>query len=202
MKIRQIIVLVVAVSILLGTTALEAKKWKKADFDKLEGKDRVFHISSIELVVNGAHFSKSLDEELGFLLKNKNNTIPASIPMDVLKKSIETKFGIEVDKTEYEKQYNERMTKGFFSAEPTYQGALFSFDWNVDNKENRVAITISIFKIGNRIVKNKAQVNIQLMRYDAEKGEYQAITTIKGKREDWKKQTKIYEIIKKSCTIK
>lgn len=202
MKIKQIIVLVVAISILLGTTAIEAKKWKKADFDRLEGKDRVFHVSSIKLVVDGAHFAKTLDDELGFFLKNKNNTIPASIQIDDLKKSIEAAFGIEVDKTEYDKKYNERMTKGFFSVEPTFKGKLFYYDWDLDNKENRVAISINIFKVGARIVKNKAQVNIQFMQYDAQKGEYNVLTTIKGKRVDWKKQTEIYEIIKKGCTIK
>jgi len=201
MKTKQIIVLVVALSILLGTTAIEAKKWKKEDFDKLEGKDRVFHLSAIELVVNGAQFSKSLDEELGFILKHKNNTLPASIQVDKLKKSLETEFGIEVDHTGFDEKYNKRMENGFFATEPSYQGALFSYNWNLDNKENRIEISISIFKVGTRIEKNKAQVTIQIMQYDPEKGEYKALTTIKGKRESWEKQTEIYEIIKKSCSL-
>jgi hypothetical protein len=203
MKTKQIIVLVVAISILLCTSAIEAKNWGKEDFAKLEGDARIFYVSSIKLIVNGAQFLKSLDEELGFFLKNKNNTVPASIQMDELKKSLEERFGIVIDKTEYEKKYNERMKDGFFTPDPIVQGALFFYNWTVDNnKKNRLEINISIYKIGNKIQKNKAQVNIQLMQYDTKKGEYKALSTIKGKRESWKKQTEIYEIIKNSCILK
>jgi len=202
MKRKLFLSAAVAVLILFAAGAIQAKDWKKADFAKLEGDDRTFHVSSVQLVVNVADFQRSLDEELGFLLKNRNNTIPASIPLDDLKKSIEEKFGIIVDTEEYAKSYDDRIKNGFFSKEPNYQGTMSFFNWEVPNKKNRVAISINLFKIGSRIQKNKAQIVIQLMQYDEQKSAYNAISTYKSKRVNWKKQTEIYEIIKINCLFK
>lgn len=202
MKRKLFLSAAVAVIILFAAGAIQAKDWKKTDFEKLAGEERTFHVSSIELVVNVADFQTSLDDELGFLLKNRNNTIPASIPMDDLKKSIEDKFGIIVDKEEYARSYDDRIKSGFFSKEPNYQGTMAFFNWEVPNKKNRVAISINLFKIGSRIRKNKAQIIIQLMQYDEQKSAYNAINTYKSKRVNWKKQTEIYEIIKTNCLVK
>lgn len=202
MKRKLFLAAAVAVIILFTAGAIQAKEWKKDDFANLQGEARTFHVSSIQLIVNIADFQKTLDDELGFLLKNRNNTIPASIPMDVLKKSIEDKFGIIVDKDEYAKSYDGRIENGFFSKEPNYQGNLASFNWDVANQKNRVAISIELFKIGSRIQKNKAQITIQLLQYDEQKSDYSAINTFKSKRVDWKKQTEIYEIIKSNCFVK
>lgn len=202
MRKRLMTVVAVAVSILLCAVAIEAKNWKKEDFAKLTGEDRIFHLSSIKLSVNGFDFQNSLEQELGFVLKNKNNTIPASIPMDELKNSIENTLGIIFDTTEFDKHYNERMKNGFFSTEPSYKGKIATYEWSVPNNKNRVAISIYFFKVGTRIRKNKAQINIQLLQYDPQKSEYIVLSTYKGKRVTWDKQTEIYGIIKKNCVIK
>ncbi|MCK5057899.1 MAG: hypothetical protein KAT34_14675 [Candidatus Aminicenantes bacterium] len=202
MKRKLIPAAAVAVIILFTAGAIQAKDWKKADFTNLEGENRTFYVSSIQLVVNIADFQKTLDDELGFLLKNRNNTIPASIPIGDLKKSIEDKFGIIVDKSDYARSYEDRMKDGFFSKEPNYQGTMAFFNWEIPNQKNRVAISIYLFKIGNRIRKNKAQITIQLLQYNEQKSVYNAISTYKSKRVNWKKQTAIYEIIKTNCLVK
>ncbi len=198
---RFIMCVAIAVSILLFAGTVAAKKWKKADFEKLEGDNRVFTVSEIHFVIDVAAYKYSMDEELDVILKNKNNTIPASIPMAELKDAIEKKYGITVDTTAYEERYNNRIKNGFFTDQPAYSGNIASFDWVENNKKNKVAISINIFKLG-RIQLNKAQITVELFRYNKDSDEYELLVSHKSKRVTWKKQFEIYEIIKKHCLIK
>jgi len=199
---RQIQIIVVLIGLLLVTIAVDAKKWDKKDFDNLKGETRIFHLSNIQLAVNGYDFRNSLDEELGSFMNNMNNSLLAALPLDDLKISIEEKVGITIETTDYFEKFNNRLKEGFFSTQPEYDGNIATYNWDLKNKKNRLAITINLFKIGNRIRKNKIQILIQLLKYNPEKDEYEEMETYKSKRISWKKQTELYGIISNNCIVK
>lgn len=199
---RQIQIIAVLIGLLLVTMAVEAKKWDKTDFDNLKGEARIFHLSNIKLAVNGYDFRSSLDEELGSFMNNMNNSLLAALPLDELKKSIEDKVGITIETTDYFEKFNNRIKEGFFPTQPEYDGNIATYNWDLKNKKNKLAITVNLFKIGNRIRKNKIQIYIQLLEYNPEKDEYKVMETHKTKRISWKKQSELYGIISNNCIVK
>lgn len=197
----------VLICLLLFATSVPAKNLKKKDFKKLEGKARVFYFTTLEFAYDSKEFESQLldnstKNELEEIINKLDTNFAESLPVKKLKDSIEEKYGIEINTAAFEMKFEDRKNNGLFSTEPEKTEQYTYHRWSVPSRNNRLIVSIYIFKLGDRIKVNKAQIEFNFLKLNAEKTAYESLGSVVSDRITWKKPEDIYTIIKDNCFVK
>ena len=194
----QVIMLSVLM-VLLSTSAFGDNATKK-DFASLEGMDRTFYFVGLEFAFNKLNFKYSLKEEIEPIVAELESRFLEAIPVDALKSSIEEKLGLKLNTFAFNMKFEGRKDNGFFNEELEASERFIYHKWTVPSRKNRLIVSVFLFKLGNRIRINKAQIELRFLVLNKEKTAYD--TLVYSPRDiTWEKPEDLYEIIKNYCII-
>ena len=199
---KLVVILIFIFCVFMLSSSLSAKKLKKKDFDKLEGKARIFYLTSLAFAYKTKDYKYTLDTELGEVLTNLDTKLADSIDLQKLRETAEEKFGIKLSTAAFEMRLANRENKSVFH-EKTEQSEDFTYHkWAVPSTNNRLTITIYAFKLGEQVRLNKVQVEFTFLKLNADKTVYDPMIPYLSERVSWKKTVDIFDIVKENCLIK
>jgi hypothetical protein len=196
----------VIICVLFLSTAAPAKKLKKKDFKKLEGKERTFYFTSLEFAYDTKAFihpllDGSIKNELEDVIANLDSRFVESISVKKLKDSIENKFGITVNTAAFDMKFEDRTNNGLFTNKPEETEQFTYHSWSIPSRNNRLIVSAYLFKLGKEIKVNKIQFEFKFLKLNAKKTAFKFIGSEVSDRFTWKKPEDIYAIIKDNCFV-
>lgn len=204
MKKKLIQLLTLSFCILFISTSIPAKMLKKKDLKKLEGKARIFYFTTLEFAYDAKEFEASLADgstknELQEIIMDLDTKFVESIPVNKLKDSMEKKYGIKINTIAFKMKFENRMENGLFNKEPEKTEQYTYYKWSVPSHKNRIIVSVYLFKLGDKIKVNKAQIEFKFFKLNAKKTAYDYLGSVISDRITWKKPEDIYDIIKNNC---
>ena len=199
---KLVVVLIVIFVVFMLSAPLSAKKLKKKDFDKLEGKARTFYLTGLAFAYKTKDYKYTLNTELGEVLTNLDTKLADSIDLQKLKETAEEQFGIKLNTAAFEMRLADRENNPIFREKPEQSKDFTYHKWAVPSSNNRLTITIYAFKLGEQVRLNKVQVEFTFLKLNADKTVYDPMTPYISGRISWKKTADIFNIVKEICLIK
>jgi len=144
------------ICVLMLSTSIPAKKLKKKDFKKLEGKARIFYFTTLEFAYDVKEFTSplldgSIKNELEEVIANLDSKFVESISVKELKDSIEKKFGITINTAAFEMKFEDRINNGLFTGKPEKTEQFTYHTWSIPSRNNRLIVSVYLFKLGKEI---------------------------------------------------
>jgi hypothetical protein len=191
----------------LLSTPVPAKKLKKKDLKKLEGKAQIFYFTTLEFAYDAKAFESPLldgstKNDLEEIITNLDTKLAESISVKKFKESIEKKYGVKINTAAFEMKFADRINSGLFDSKPEKTEQFTYYRWSVPSRNNRLIVSVYVFKLGDRIKVNKAQIEFKFLKLNPEKTAYQSLGSVVSDRITWKKPEDIYNIIKNNCFVK
>lgn len=204
-KLFQIVAL--ALCVLFLSTSIPAKKLKKRDFKKLEGKARIFYFTTLEFAYDVKAFVRPLldgsnKNELKEVIENLDSQFVEAISVKKLKESIEKKYGITINTAAFDMKFADRVNNGLFTGKPEKTEQFTYHTWSVPSRNNRLIVSVYLFKLGKEIKINKVQLEFKFLKLNSQKTAYDFIGSAVTDRFSWEKIEDLYKIIKENSFVK
>ncbi len=191
---------ILTVLVFLVSTSIYGKKLNKEDFASLEGIDRTFYLVNLEFAYNKLDFKYSLKEEIEPIVVVLDGQFVEAFPVEKLKSSIEEKLDLKVNTFAFDMKFEGRKDSGFFNKELEASERFIYHKWTVPSQKNKLIVSVYIFKVGSRIRKNRAKIELRFLVLNKEKTAYD--TLIYSARDtSWKTPEELFDIIKNNCFI-
>ncbi len=187
--------------IFLISTSVMAEQLKKEDFQNLEGMDRTFYLTTIDFAYASKDFKYSFNDELKDIVANLDSKLIESFPIDKLKESVEKELGVNLNTMAYNLRIADRENQEFFNKKPGKTEQYTYYQWHVPSHNNQLVVTLYLFKLGDRIRVNKAQLEMRFLVLNADKTAYEP-HFYSTDRLSWDKPEEIYPLITENCVIK
>ena len=191
---------ILTVLVVLVSTSVYGRKLNKEDFASLEGIDRTFYLVNLEFAYNKLNFKYSLKEEIEPIVAVLDGQFVEAFPVEKLKSSIEEKLDLKVNTFAFNMKFEGRKDKGFFNKKLEASERFIYHKWTVPSQKNKLIVSVYIFKVGSRIRKNRAQVELRFLILNKEKTAYDTLI-YSAKDISWKTPEELYDIIKNNCFI-
>lgn len=185
----------------LISTSVTAEQLKKEDFQNLEGKDRVFYLTTIEFAYALDDFKDSFKQELGEIITSLDSKLAESFPVEKLKESVEKELGVTLNTKAFDLRFSDRENQEFFAKKPGKTEQYTYYQWNVPSRNNQLVVSVYVYKLGDRIKLNKAQIELRFLVLNKDKTAYEP-HFYSTDRLSWNKPEDIYPLITENCIIK
>ncbi len=200
MKKTLVQLFILTVLVVLLSTSVYGSKLTKKDFASLEGIDRTFYLVNLEFAYNKLNFKYSLKEEIEPIVAVLDGQFVEAFPVEKLKSSIEEKLDLKVNTFAFNMKFESRKDNGFFNKELEASERFIYHKWTVPSQKNKLIVSVYIFKVGSRIRKNRAQIELRFLVLNKEKTAYD--TLIYSTQDiSWKTPEELFDIIKNNCFI-
>lgn len=199
---KLVVILIVIFMVFMLSAPLSAKKLKKKDFDSLEGKARTFYLTELAFAYKTKDYKYTLDTELGEVLTNLDTKLADAIDLQKLKETAEEKFGIKLNTFAFEMKLGDRENNRIFKEKPVQSKDFTYHRWAVPSTNNRLSITIYVFKLGEQVRLDKVQIEFIFFKLNDDKTVYDPMTPYISNRISWKKTVEIFNIVEENCLIK
>lgn len=191
---------ILTVLVVLLSTSVYGSKLSKEDFASLEGIDRTFYFVNLEFAYNKLDFKYSLKEEIEPLVAVLDGQFVEAFPVEKLKSSIEEKLDLKLNTFAFNMKFEGRKDNEFFNKELEASERFIYHKWTVPSQKNKLIVSVYIFKVGSRIRKNRAKIELRFLILNKEKIAYD--TLIYSARDiSWKTPEELFDIIKNNCFI-
>jgi hypothetical protein len=189
-----------SVLVVLLSSSVYSANVTKEDFAGLEGKDRTFYFVGLEFAYNKLNFKYSLKEEIEPIVAELEGKFLEAIPVETLKSSMEEKLDLKLNSFAFKMKFDGRKENRFFNEELEASEKFIYHKWKVPSRKNRLIVSVFLFKLGQRIIINKAQIEIRFLVLNKEKTAYNTLIYA-SKDVTWEKPEEILDIIKNHCFI-
>ena len=200
MKKTLVQLFILTVLVVLLSTSVYGKKLNKENFASLEGMDRTFYFVNLEFAFNKLDFKYSLKEEIEPIVAELDGQFVEAFPVEKLKSSIGEKLDLKVNTFAFDMKFEGRKDKGFFNKELEASERFIYHKWTVPSQKNKLIVSIYVYKVGSRIRKNRAQVELRFLVLNKEKTAYDTLIH-SAQGISWKTPEELYDIIKNNCFI-
>ena len=201
MKKKPIYLIVASLCLFCFSASVSAKALKKKDFDKLLNEDRTFYLVGLEFAYNTEDYTAVEVKAFRPLIESLDTRFLESFPIAKMIASMQEKFEIEINKKAFELGVANRESSGFFTPEPEESNQFTYYRWKVPSRNNRLVVSVYLFKVGNRIRLNKAQIELRFLVLNKAGTAYEPLL-YHSERLDWKTPEDIYTLVQEHALVK